>query len=472
MTAPNSASYPIPADWQNFERLCITLMSEIYGCKFQAYGRSGQRQNGVDALGILPNGDVIAVQCKGRDQGYGSRLKPKDIHTAVRETNNFKNRIAHFYILSTCPNDVALEDEAVQITQSHLLQGRFPVTFWGWQTLENQIRRYESVQREHFGYWFKRPSNLQWAMRIAIGCLLIISSIYVVHQYLTYHNAQVDLRENTDKDISQFLTLTNKLDHAYSTCLKTLDEKPFLSSWELDTFCAKPVSTSLGEIESQVKETGLNIDARAFDNLSAILKIFREDYRQVLIASDRTRSFEKNVLHNMKALCPPLKDKEIMARMFIELREPAEAAQISQLEFYFVLRDFIMPSLDAIRAQVLVSTRQINNQQIPQTLMEEAKELNQLISERNNYNIEPPQAPFSLAVVKSMSSRAITMTGEMPDQVEEARWADLMLGSMTFAMEGNPKEVDELVQCGLYKPETPNILKSRNQEKILKSKIQ
>jgi hypothetical protein len=128
MTSPNSASYPIPADWQNFERLCITLMSEIYGYKFQAYGRSGQRQNGVDALGILPNGDVIAVQCKGKDQGYGSRLKPKDIHTAVKETKNFKNRIAHFYILSTCPNDVTLEDEAVQITQSHLFQGRFPVT--------------------------------------------------------------------------------------------------------------------------------------------------------------------------------------------------------------------------------------------------------------------------------------------------------------------------------------------------------
>ncbi|EBB1561734.1 hypothetical protein HHZ41_000417 [Salmonella enterica] len=221
-----------------------------------------------------------------------------------------------------------------------------------------------------------------------------------------------------------------------------------------------------------MKETGLNIDARAFDNLSAILKILREDYRQVLIASERTRSFEKNVLHNMKALCPPLKDKGIIDRMFIELREPAEAAQISQLEFYFVLRDFIMPSLDAVRAQVLVSTRQINNQEIPQTLMEEAKELNQLISERNNYNIEPPQVPFSLAVVKSMSSREITMTGEMPDQVEEARWADLMLGSMAFAMEGNPKEVDELVQCGLYKPEIHNIIKNRNQEKILKSQIQ
>ncbi|EKK7717108.1 hypothetical protein PO816_004048 [Cronobacter dublinensis] len=472
MTAPNSSSYPIPADWQNFERLCITLMSEIYGCKFQAYGRSGQRQNGVDAFGILANGDVIAVQCKGRDQGYGSRLKPKDIHTAVRETNNFNNKIAHFYILSTCPNDVVLENEAMQITQSNVLQGRFPVTFWGWQTLENQIRRYESVQREHFGYWFKRPSTLQWAMRIAIGCLIIIGSIYAVHQYLTYQNAQVDLRESTDKDISQFLTLTNKLDHAYSTCLKALDEKPFLSSWELDTFCAKPVSISLGEIESQVKETGLNIDARAFDNLSAILKILREDYRQVLIASDRTRFFEKNVLHDMKALCPPFKDKGMMDRMFIELREPAESAQISQLNFYFLLRDFIMPSLNAVKAQVIVSTRQINNQQIPQTLMKEAQELNQLISERNNYNIKPPQVPFSLAVVKSMSSREITMTGEMPDQVEDARWANLMFESLTFAMEGNPKEVDELVRCGLYKPETPDIIKKRNQEKILKSQAQ
>ena len=71
-----------------------------------------------------------------------------------------------------------------------------------------------------------------------------------------------------------------------------------------------------------------------------------------------------------------------------------------------------------------------------------------------------------------MSSRAITMTGKMPDQVEEARWADLMLGSMNFAMEGNPKEVDELVQCGLYKPETPDIIKNRNQEKIIKSQVQ
>lgn len=60
----------------------------------------------------------------------------------------------------------------------------------------------------------------------------------------------------------------------------------------------------------------------------------------------------------------------------------------------------------------------------------------------------------------------------MIDQVEEARWADLMLRSMTFSMEGNQKEVDELVQCGLYKPEIINIIKNRNQEKILKSQIQ
>ncbi|AXD11290.1 hypothetical protein CHE29_21740 [Salmonella enterica] len=72
--------------------------------------------------------------------------------------------------------------------------------------------------------------------------------------------------------------------------------------------------------------------------------------------------------------------------------------------------------------------------------MEEAKKLNQLISERNNYNIEPPQVPFSLAAVKSMSSWEITMTGEMPDQVEEARWADLMLGSMAFCNGGQSKK--------------------------------
>jgi hypothetical protein len=48
--------YPAPANWQDFETLCLAIWREIWGDpNAQKNGRTGQPQAGVDVFGRIPD---------------------------------------------------------------------------------------------------------------------------------------------------------------------------------------------------------------------------------------------------------------------------------------------------------------------------------------------------------------------------------------------------------------------------------
>jgi hypothetical protein len=75
--------FTAPIDWQAFERMCRDLFSGIWSDKLaHLHGRTGQPQSGVDVYGYEPGVGLVGVQCKGRDQGYGSTLEVSDLLTS------------------------------------------------------------------------------------------------------------------------------------------------------------------------------------------------------------------------------------------------------------------------------------------------------------------------------------------------------------------------------------------------------
>lgn len=83
MTAPHAATYRRPADWKQFERLSLAVMSCVFKSRFDQYGREGQRQHGVDLYCRLKNGSLIAVQCKGRNENLGKNLTLAQVNQAA-----------------------------------------------------------------------------------------------------------------------------------------------------------------------------------------------------------------------------------------------------------------------------------------------------------------------------------------------------------------------------------------------------
>ena len=380
MTTPNTVNYPIPADWQHFERLSIAIMSAVFQKRFRQYGRSGQRQDGVD-LYCEHDGTFIAVQCKGRNQGYASRLSPDDINKAVKSTERFQHKIDEFYILTTGPDDKNLEQRAFELSYSHCESGRFTIHVLGWQTLENIIREHESIQRSFYNGFFKRFSIKQYSILIATGCFLVTLSILGAHRYVNYYNETSAQQKATSEDTEKFVVLNDKLVKIYKHCNEMMAANILSSSFELKQFCAIPIAKQLESIDKFVQKTSLGIDARAYDNMRSMIDVLREDHRQGLIAVEMTRFFEDIIIRSQKEMCLP--EKQRNKDVAKGLRTVAEDAVNEQLQFYYVLNDFIFPGMESMKAIALTSARQINGQPVPQSMLDQANRLGGILKERS-----------------------------------------------------------------------------------------
>lgn len=130
MTSATSVEYAIPANWQDFERLSRALLSKVYERPFQRWGRSGQRQDGVDIWATLPDGRIIAAQCKGRSQNFGKPLSVADLNAAVRATASFPHPIDELIVLTTAADDCALQSHATSLTLDRARHNQSRVNVW------------------------------------------------------------------------------------------------------------------------------------------------------------------------------------------------------------------------------------------------------------------------------------------------------------------------------------------------------
>ncbi|MBI1182363.1 MAG: hypothetical protein GC201_17615 [Alphaproteobacteria bacterium] len=112
----------------------------------QRNGRRGQDQDGVDLFGIRDdNRDWhVGIQCKLR--GEGRRLTKKEVREEVEKATNFKPPLKEYYITTTAPDDVALQELARELTVQLARKGiQMRVFVWGWNTLEERISESSSA---------------------------------------------------------------------------------------------------------------------------------------------------------------------------------------------------------------------------------------------------------------------------------------------------------------------------------------
>lgn len=142
---------PKPADEQAFERASVALWRGLLNDpSVQRNGRRGQRQNGVDLFGIR-NGDVdwqVGIQCKLKSEGHA--LSEDEVRAEVRKALTFKPPLKEYYVITTAPDDVAMEELAREITKELAADGKTMRVFvWGWNTLEERISE-DSATRKAF----------------------------------------------------------------------------------------------------------------------------------------------------------------------------------------------------------------------------------------------------------------------------------------------------------------------------------
>lgn len=136
-----SVQLPAPANWQDFEYLCLRLLSDILdNPQVQRNGRQGQSQHGVDVSGR--SGDKwIGIQCKGKTANYGGVLTEEELKAELAKSETFTPKLSSFCLATTAPRDQAIQKVARDLTEA---SGYEEVSVWAWDDIQEML-----YQRQH-----------------------------------------------------------------------------------------------------------------------------------------------------------------------------------------------------------------------------------------------------------------------------------------------------------------------------------
>jgi hypothetical protein len=153
-------------------------------------------------------------------------------------------------------------------------------------------------------------------------------------------------------------------------------------------------------------------------------------------------------------LCYKNRSKDFADALYKDTERAGKDAMVEQLHFYFVLRDFVVPGLSAMKARALAQARGVAGEPVPEDLVAQANRLNILLQERKRFEFTPPNAPFTLSATKAMSARSITFSGDENEilPVEKVRWRQVFLEETLKSFYGRPDDINELISCGVFKP--------------------
>jgi len=152
MNIHTHAEYVPPKTWEQFEELCAdTFSTDWSDPALVRHGRAGQRQHGVDIVTRRGNQGPIGLQCRRKSRWPVQRLTLADVDVEIAEARKFRPKLKSFYILTTAPDDAAVQEHARKISARHALKDSFDVNVLGWSEIVRRATLHDRVADKHFG---------------------------------------------------------------------------------------------------------------------------------------------------------------------------------------------------------------------------------------------------------------------------------------------------------------------------------
>ena len=108
-----------PKTWEQFEELCADTFAALWSAPgLVRHGRSGQRQNGVDIIS-RPGGRWTGLQCTKKAVWPVKTLTKAEINKEIAEALTFTPKLEAFWILTTVPDDIHLQERVREINEKH-----------------------------------------------------------------------------------------------------------------------------------------------------------------------------------------------------------------------------------------------------------------------------------------------------------------------------------------------------------------
>jgi hypothetical protein len=211
MSAHAQFEYPPPRSWEQFEELCAdTFAAEWTDPALVRHGRAGQRQHGVDIVARHGARWPIGLQCKKKSRWPVKRLTTQEIDQEVMKARKFRAKLQSFYILTTAPDDTAIQKHVREINEKHASSGLFNVEVLGWSEIVRRATLHAAVARKHFGGSSNEPPSPLLAVLFASQHLLELKGMdlsltcrELAHDLRATPTGRLVLRQRESDDLAE-----------------------------------------------------------------------------------------------------------------------------------------------------------------------------------------------------------------------------------------------------------------------------
>lgn len=198
MPALGMLNLPIPSDCKEFESMVKDYFQKKYGGLVQLYGRTGQKQNGLDIILKTEKNNFIGIQSKDY---LKTDIKEKDIDNYIRivEDGKVNFRLDKFVIAIAKDNDVNLQNHIHNLSQTRVRQNRFDVEIIFWPDINSCILENEDLLKKYYGDIFKLQLETQDSILVENEEQLLNKFIELYNKYRIIELMNSDLFTGIEK---------------------------------------------------------------------------------------------------------------------------------------------------------------------------------------------------------------------------------------------------------------------------------
>lgn len=143
--------FPKPKDWDTFEDIvCDVFARKLNNHNLQRYGRSGQRQSGVDIAGLTQEG-LLGIQCKHHPAGS---ITISEIDDEIAKSEDFRPELDEFTIATSADRDATAHSHVLQLSKRREAENKYPVAIKFWQDIYGWLIEFPDLMYKHFTKYF------------------------------------------------------------------------------------------------------------------------------------------------------------------------------------------------------------------------------------------------------------------------------------------------------------------------------
>ena len=141
MPTPETMVLPKTSSHDEFEKICKDVLSIRYNCRFEQYGRAGQKQNGIDLRCRDSDGTFIVAQCKNyHNPGLAKSLIAK-IKQDIDATKELDFKIKKFIAITSMDYDLNVQKALIDIGCDEILF---------WNDVQSTICKNRDLLKTHY----------------------------------------------------------------------------------------------------------------------------------------------------------------------------------------------------------------------------------------------------------------------------------------------------------------------------------